>query len=391
MLKDAPATPNNGAATKERSPVPLIDLTAQYAQVQEAIGAAMERVVTSQRFVLGAEVEVFEEAIAELVGTRFAIGCASGTDALLLPLSILGAGGSGEVVVPAFTFFATAGAVHNAGLKPVFCDVDEATFNVDRTCLEAAWTDATIGAIPVHLFGQMAPMAEIMELANERGGWVLEDAAQAIGSSQVHEGGAKGAGAIGLAGSFSFFPTKNLGAFGDAGMITTNDADLAKALKEYRVHGGLQMYRHDVVGTNSRLDALQAAVLGAKLPFLDGWTEARRRNAAAYRDGLADVSAVRLPATLEGNDHVYNQFTVRVDERDRLREHLSACGVGTGVYYPVPLHLQKCFEELGYREGDLPVAERLCRQVVSLPVYSELSREQIDSVIDAIREFYGTA
>jgi len=367
--------------------VPLIDLQAQLTTIRTAIDEAVSDVIDSQRFVLGAPVEEFEARIAALVGTAHAIGCASGTDALLLPLRLLAPEDSGRVIVPAFTFFATAGAVHNAGLTPVFCDVDEATFNVTPESLERAWTDDTLGLIPVHLFGQMAPMEPIMEMARERGAWVLEDAAQAIGASQS---GVGAAGSVGIAGSFSFFPTKNLGAFGDAGMITTNDGDLARRLQEFRVHGGLQMYHHDVVGTNSRIDALQAAVLLAKLPFLDGWYRARRSHAARYLEALGDVDGVELPATLPGNDHVYNQFTVRVRDRDGLRAHLSDNRIGSGIYYPVPLHLQPCFRHLGYREGDLPVSEALSSSVLSLPVVPELDEEQIDAVIFRIREYYGT-
>ena len=374
------------AAARATVEVPLIDLRGQLETIREAVDRALAEVVESQAFVLGRPVEELERQIAELTGAKHAIGCASGTDALLLPLKLLGNDEGGEVVVPAFTFFATAGAVHNAGLTPVFCDVDEATFNVTAELVGAAWTEGTIGVIPVHLFGQMAPMAPILEVAEDRGGWVLEDAAQAIGASQE---GVGGAGSVGIAGSFSFFPTKNLGAFGDAGMVTTDDPDFAARLKEYRVHGGVQMYHHDVVGTNSRIDALQAAVLLAKLPFLDGWYRARRANAALYLDGLSGVDGVELPATLQGNDHVYNQFTVRVRDRDGLRAHLAQHRIGSGIYYPVPLHLQPCFEHLGHREGDFPVSEDLARSVLSLPVVPELSGTQIEAVIHRIREYYG--
>ena len=371
--------------------VPLIDLQAQLRTIRGAVDEAIRWVVDSQRFVLGQPVEELEDRIAELTGAKHAIGCASGTDALLLPLRLFAMDkGGGDVIVPAFTFFATAGAVHNAGLKPVFCDVSEETFNVTADLLADAWTDRTTGVVPVHLFGQMAPMDEILALAGSRDAWVLEDAAQAIGATQDRTG-PTGAGSVGTAGTFSFFPTKNLGAFGDAGLITTNDEGLAARLKEYRVHGGLQMYHHDVVGTNSRIDALQAAVLVAKLPFLQGWSRARYENAQRYIEAFSDIPEVGLPTTLPGNAHIYNQFTVRVQDRDGLRRHLSEHGIGSGVYYPVPLHLQPCFKDLGYREGDFPVSERLSRTVLSLPIYPELTEEQIEAVINRVREFHGRA
>lgn len=371
--------------------VPLIDLTAQLATIRDAVDEAITRVVESQRFVLGRPVEELEERIADLVGVGHAVGCASGTDALLLPLRLLGEGGAGDVVVPAFTFFATAGAVHNAGLRPVFCDVSEDTFNVTAETVDEAWTTDTVGVIPVHLFGQMAPVEEITARARERGAWVLEDAAQAIGTVREHGGRTLRAGGVGDAGAFSFFPTKNLGAFGEGGIVTTDDASLAGRLREYRIHGGIQMYRHDVVGTNSRLHTLQAAVLLAKLPWLEQWNEARARNAQRYLDGLAGLPDVVLPTTLPGNRHIYNQFTLRVTNRDGLRRHLDEHGVGSGVYYPVPLHLQPCFRDRGHREGDFPVSERLSETVLSLPIFPELTGEQIDTVIHRIREFHGAA
>lgn len=374
----------------ETPPVPLLDLAAQYRTIRDDLDRALHEVVESQRFVLGPVVEDLERAITELTGSSHAIGCASGTDALLLPLKLLANGEVGEVIVPAFTFFATAGAVWNAGLRPVFCDVDPTSFNVTADLLEQVWTEQTIGVVPVHLFGQMAPMDPIMKLAETKGAWVLEDAAQAIGATQRDaEGSYRAAGAVGAVGAFSFFPTKNLGGFGDGGMITTDDDALAARLKAFRVHGGVQMYHHEVVGTNSRLDALQAAVLLAKLPHLEAWTAARRQNAERYEAGLSDVSEVILPTVEEGNTHVFNQYTVKAEARDELRAFLTTRTIGSGVYYPVPLHQQECFAELGYGEGDFPVSERLSREVVSLPVSPELTAEQSDIVISAIREFYG--
>ncbi|MEQ9398203.1 MAG: DegT/DnrJ/EryC1/StrS family aminotransferase [Longimicrobiales bacterium] len=364
--------------------VPLLDLVAQYESIAADLDAAVREVVASQRFVLGPEVEALETELAGYLGTAHAIGCASGTDALLLPLKALGADPGAEVVLPAFTFFATAGAVWNAGLRPVFCDVDPDTFNVTAETVEAAWTDRTVAVIPVHLFGQMAPMADIAALARDRGAFVLEDAAQAIGARS--ESGM--AGAVGHAGAFSFFPTKNLGAFGDGGLVATDDDDLADRVGKLRVHGGRQMYHHELVGTNSRLDALQAAVLRVKLRHLDAWTAARRENACAYEGMLADVDGIRLPVVAEGAMHVYNQFTVRARRRDDLRAYLAGRDIGSGVYYPAGLHLQECFSSLGYGPGDLPVTERLCTEVLSLPIFPELGRERLERVAEAIRDFY---
>lgn len=364
--------------------VPFLDLKIQYQSIKTEVDEAIQRVVTSQGFVMGPEVQALEEEIAAYVGVRHAVGVASGTDALLLPLRALEPEPGDEAIVPAFTFFATAGAVWNSGFKPVFCDVDRLSFNVTPETLDAAWTGRTRAVIPVHLYGQMAPMGEVRELAAERGAFILEDAAQAIGA---RDGDAM-AGAAGDAGAFSFFPTKNLGGFGDGGMVTTGDAALAEKVAKLRVHGGKQMYHHEMVGTNSRLDALQAAVLRVKLGHLEKWAEGRRRNAALYDEILADVDGVKTPVTLPGNYHVYNQYTLRVDRRDELRSFLNARGIGNGLYYPVGLHLQECFSSLGGREGDLPAAEQLTREVVSLPIFPELSEEQVTEAAEGIRAFY---
>jgi dTDP-4-amino-4,6-dideoxygalactose transaminase len=365
-------------------PVPLLDLGPQYRSLKTDLDAAVSSVVESQRFVLGPEVEALEAELAEYLGVGHAVGCASGTDALLLTLEALDAEEGSDVIVPSFTFFATAGAVWNAGLRPVFCDVDPDTFNVTAESLEAAWTERTVAVVPVHLFGQMAPMAEIRTLAALRGAFVLEDAAQAIGAKSA----AGVAGASGDAGAFSFFPTKNLGGFGDGGLITTDDAALAERLAKLRVHGGRQMYHHEMVGTNSRLDALQAAVLRVKLRHLDTWTEARRENACRYEGMLADLEEVRTPVVAEGNFHVYNQYTVRAQGRNALRKHLEERGIGSGVYYPVPLHLQQCFASLGHGPGDFPVTESLCGEVLSLPIFPELGEDRLARVAEAIRAFY---
>lgn len=371
--------------------IPLLDLTAQYATIREEIDRALAAVVASQRFVLGPVVEAFERAVADRVGVPHAIGCASGTDALLLALRALELRPGDEVIVPAFTFFATAGAVWNAGLRPVFCDVDSETYNVTAESVDAAWSRRMRAVIPVHLFGQMAPVEEIRALARSRGAYVLEDAAQAIGARRRSGDGWVRAGAASDAGAFSFFPSKNLGGFGDGGLITTADVRLADRVRRLRVHGGEKMYHHEVVGTNSRLDALQAAVLHVKLSHLDHWNEARRRNAADYDERLADVDGVCTPAVDPRNEHVFHQYTIRAARRDELRRHLEARGIGVGVYYPLPLHLQPCFRALGYRDGDLPVAEQLGREVLSLPVYPELGSERLERVAWAVRTFYGAA
>ncbi len=371
--------------------VPFLDLGVQYEALRAELDDAVARVVESQRFILGAEVDAFEEAIAAYLGVPHAIGCASGTDALLLPLRALDPRPDDEVILPAFTFFATAGAVWNAGFRPVFCDVDSATFNVTAGTVSAVWSERTRVIVPVHLFGQMAPMQELNELARDRGALVLEDAAQSLGARQRgagDEGTWVMAGAAGDAGAFSFFPTKNLGAYGDAGLTATSDDELAERIRKLRVHGGRQMYRHEMVGTNSRLDALQAAVLRTKLPHLDTWATARGENACRYHGLLSGLDGIVLPETLDGNVHVYNQYTIRAERRDDLRAHLERRNVGTGVYYPVPLHLQECFSELGGKRGQLPEAERACEEVLSLPIFPELGEERQQVVSEAIREFY---
>jgi dTDP-4-amino-4,6-dideoxygalactose transaminase len=365
--------------------VPLLDLVAQYEQIRDRVDPAVMEVVRSQRFVLGPPVERLESELAERVGVPHAVACASGTDALLLAVRALELEPEAEVVVPAFTFFATAGAVWNAGAKPVFVDIDAATFNMTAETIAPALTPRTRAVVVVHLFGQMAPMEPILELARAQGLAVIEDAAQSIDAAQRLQGEWLSAGAAGDIGCFSFFPTKNLGAFGDGGLMTTREDVLADRLRKLRVHGGRQMYHHEMVGTNSRLDALQAAVLSAKLPFLDGWTEARREHAAAYDEAFADLPGLTPPVVAAGNRHVYNQYTVRSQARDTLRQALEARGIGSGIYYPVPLHLQECFRSLGQPEGSLPESERATREVLSLPVFPELRPEQREAVVAAVR------
>ncbi|HEY8483710.1 MAG TPA: DegT/DnrJ/EryC1/StrS family aminotransferase [Longimicrobiales bacterium] len=368
--------------------VPLLDLQRQYRSIRRDIDDAVMRVVASQRFILGPEVEQLEAAVAQFTGARHAIGCASGTDALLLSLKALPLEPGAEVVVPSFTFFATAGAVWNAGFKPVFADIDPHTFNMGAAEVEAALTPRTRAIIVVHLYGQMARMEELMQLARARNLFVIEDAAQSLGARRTLDGVDFHAGTIGDIGCYSFFPSKNLGGFGDGGMMVTHDDELAGRLRKLRVHGGRQMYHHEMVGFNSRLDALQAAVLHAKLPHLPAWAEARRAHAAAYDAAFAGLDAVTTPATEAGNYHVFNQYTLRAADRDGLKRYLDSSGIGNAIYYPVPLHMQECFAELGYKQGDLPVTEQATREVISIPVFPELTSNERNEVVSAIRAFY---
>jgi len=365
-------------------PVPLLDLKAQLATIRDDVLPALLAAVESQQFIMGPAVGELECAVAGLCNTRDAIGCASGTDALLLPLKALIEPGD-EVITSPFTFFATAGAIWNAGGKPVFVDIDPATYNLDVDQAAAAVTPRTRAIVPVHLYGQMAAMERVMALAARHGLAVVEDCAQAIGARRRVDGAWRMAGELGTAGAFSFFPSKNLGAWGDGGMIVTQDAALAARLRRLRTHGGAKQYHHDEVGTNSRLDTLQAAVLKAKLPHLQRWSDARRAHAAAYTEAFADLEGVTPPVTDAANEHIYHQYTVRCRRRDDLVTTLKAAGIGCAVYYPTPLHLQPCFAPLGYREGQFPAAERAAHEVVSLPVYPELTRAQRDEVIDVMR------
>ncbi|HEY8521818.1 MAG TPA: DegT/DnrJ/EryC1/StrS family aminotransferase [Gammaproteobacteria bacterium] len=386
-----------------RTQVPLLDLRAQYAPLRDEIERAMRAVCDSQRFILGENVLELERRIAAYSGARFGIGVSSGTDALLLALMALDVGAGDEVIVPPFTFFATAGVVARLGARPVFCDIDPRTYNlspsavadfIDTQCeqrgdhLVNRRTGGRVKAvIPVHLYGQMADMDALMALARRHGLRVVEDAAQAIGA-ELADG--RRAGAIGDIGCFSFFPSKNLGAFGDAGMCVTNDAELAARMRILRVHGGEPKYYHALIGGNFRLDELQAAVLLVKLRHLDRWTEARQRNAARYDVRLETVNAVQRPYRVPGCRHIFNQYVIRAARRDELRAHLTERGVGTEIYYPVPLHEQACFRYLGHAAGDFPTATEAAAAVIALPIYAELTDEQIDYVAAAIAEFYGT-
>jgi dTDP-4-amino-4,6-dideoxygalactose transaminase len=368
-------------------PVPLLDLRAQHATIRDEVVAAMMDIVDSQLFILGAPVEKLERSVAELSHAKYGIGCANGTDALLLALRALDCGRGDEVITTPFTFFATAGAIHNVGATPVFVDIDAATFNILPDAAAAARTSRTKVCIPVDLFGQMAPIEAVM--GSLPGVPVIEDAAQTIGARRSIDGEWRMAGEIATIGTFSFFPSKNLGGYGDGGMMVTQDEALAARLRRLRMHGGAKQYFHDEVGFNSRLDALQAAILQAKLPHLEAWSEKRRSNAAYYDNAFADVSEIRTPFVDPANESIYNQYTIRTDRRDELQSFLKARGIGTSVYYPLPLHLQPCFAYLGYVEGSCPESERAAREVSSLPVYPELTRAQLDEVIEAVRTFYG--
>jgi dTDP-4-amino-4,6-dideoxygalactose transaminase len=366
-------------------PVPLLDLTRQYEPLREEIRETIDRVCDSQRFILGAEVDDFERESAAALETLHAVGVTSGTDALLVALMALGVGSGDEVVLPTFTFFATAGVVSRLGATPVFVDIDPVDYCMDPEHLAASISDRTRAIIPVHLFGQAAAMDRIMEVAGNVP--VVEDCAQAWGA----EFNGAQVGSIGMIGAFSFFPSKNLGCFGDGGLVTTDNAELDRSLRELRVHGQSGPYQHPVVGGNFRIDALQAAILRVKLPHVGAWIEGRRANADRYRHlftGAGLEQTVILPKAVSGRGHTFNQYVVRVSRRDELRAFLADRNIGAAVYYPQPLHLQPCFEGLGYEEGDLPVAEQASREVLALPVFPELTESEQEEVVHNIEEFY---
>ncbi len=370
-------------------PIPLLDLKAQYVTIREEVRAAIERVVESQHFILGPEVEAFEKEIAAYSQSEFAVGVSSGTDALLIALMAIGIKPNDEVISTPYSFFATAGSIVRLGAKPVFVDIDPATYNLDPSSIERAITKRTRAIMPVHLYGQMAEMDSIMQIAESYNLFVIEDAAQAIGAE--HRG--RRAGSVGHLGCFSFYPSKNLGGFGDAGMVTTNDAELADKLKLLRNHGYRPKYYNKVVGGNFRIDAIQAAVLRVKLKYLDQWTEQRQENAATYRRlfmeaGLTDSGKVTLPHEAGPGRHIYNQFVIRSSRRDDLITHLENCRIGCEIYYPVPLHIQECFAELGYQAGEMPGAESAAHETLALPIYPELTGEMLESVVSAITEFH---
>ena len=368
--------------------VPILDLKAQHATIRDALLQRVMPVIEGQTFILGQSVLDLEARVAALSHATHGIGVASGTDGLLLPLKALDLKPGDEVITSPFTFFATAGAIHNAGGKSVFVDIDPATFNIDPAAVAAAITPRTRAIVPVHLYGQMVAMEALMPLARKHGLAVIEDACQSIGARRKVDGAWRTAGELGTATAFSFFPSKNLGAWGDAGMVVTSDDAMGERVRRLRTHGGSKMYHHDEVGLNSRLDALQAAVLLAKLPWLQQWSEARRANAAWYGRALAGVPGVRTPVTDPLNEHIFHQYVIQAERRDALQAHLKEQGVGSAIYYPLALHLQPCFAYLGYQPGSMPVSEAACGRVLALPVYPELTEAQKNHVVQAIRGFY---
>jgi dTDP-4-amino-4,6-dideoxygalactose transaminase len=367
--------------------VPLLDLKAQYRPIRAEVMAAVEVVCDEQAFILGARVADLEKDIQSYVGAGQAVGVASGSDALLLALMACGVGPGDEVVTVPYTFFATAGAISRLGAKPVFVDIKPDTYNIDSSRVEAAVTARTKAILPVHLYGQCAEMEPILHIASPKKIAVIEDAAQAIGASRR----SRHAGTLGQVGCFSFFPSKNLGGFGDGGMVTTNDQALADRVRMLRVHGSRVKYVHEMIGMNSRLDALQAAVLRVKLKYLEEWTKGRQRNAARYEALFKEANLldrVTLPSVGVENRHVYNQYVIRVPRRDQLRTYLQEQDVGTEIYYPVPLHLQVCYRDLGYRRGSFPQAERAAEETLALPIYAELTEDQQAYVVETIKQFY---
>ncbi|HXM38177.1 MAG TPA: DegT/DnrJ/EryC1/StrS family aminotransferase [Gemmatimonadales bacterium] len=368
--------------------VPLLDLVAQYTAIKDDVLPAMMRVVEAQQFIMGPAVPQLETEIARLSRAKHGVGCASGTDALLLPLKALNLQPGDEVITTPFTFFATAGAIHNAGGKPVFVDIEPDTWNIDPAAVARALTPRTRGIVPVHLYGQMAAMERLLQIAQSRRIPIIEDACQAIGARRMIDGEWRAAGELGWVTAYSFFPSKNLGAWGDGGMMVTSDDAAAERLRKLRLHGGAKQYHHEEVGTNSRLDTLQAAVLVAKLPHLAAWSARRREHAAYYTKALAGVPQIKPPVVDPANEHIFHQYTIRAERRDELQAHLKKEGIGHAVYYPIPLHRQPCFAHLGYKDGSIPQSERASREVLSLPIYPELTRAQLDRVVDVIRGFY---
>jgi dTDP-4-amino-4,6-dideoxygalactose transaminase len=375
--------------------VPLLDLKAHHEPLQKQILDAVEQVFKSQAFILGSEVGKLEERVAAYCQAKYGIGVTSGTDALLIALMALGVGPGDEVITSPYSFFATAGVVARLGAKPVLVDIDPKTFNIDPAKISQAITPKSKAIIPVHLYGQCADMAPIMEVAKRHHLGVIEDAAQAIGS-EYRDG--RRACSMGTVGCLSFFPSKNLGCLGDGGMVVTNDPDLAERIRILRVHGSQPKYYHKLIGGNFRLDTIQAAVLNVKLNYLDGWTKRRQENAARYetlfqQSGLVQNSKVRLPEPVYRNSgakhyHIYNQFVLRVERRDDLIAHLKQKGIGAEIYYPVPFHLQECFGYLGHKAGDFPESERAANETIAIPIYPELTMAQQTEVVDAVASFY---
>ena len=376
--------------------VPLLDLNAHHEPLRQEILAALEKTFRSNAFILGPDVGKLEERVAAYCQAMYGIGVTSGTDALLLALMALGIGPEDEVVTTPYSFFATAGVIVRLGAKPVLVDIDPTTYNIDPAKITSVLTDKTKAIIPVHLYGQCADMAPIMDIAKRHNLSVIEDAAQAIGSE--HRDGRR-ACSMGTIGCLSFFPSKNLGCLGDGGMAITNDSELAERMRILRVHGSKPKYYHKVIGGNFRLDTIQAAVLNVKLNYLDGWTKRRQENAERYellfrQSGLVERGKVRLPEAVYRSEgvkhyHIYNQFVLRVERRDALMDHLKQKGIGAEIYYPVPFHLQECFQYLGHKKGDFPESERAANETIAIPIYPELTQAQQTEVVEAITAFYG--
>lgn len=364
--------------------VPMLDLHAQYETLMPEIREQLDKVFASHHYIMGAQVKEFEEKMQKYLGIKHAIGCASGTDALVLAVKALEIKDGDEIITTPFTFFATASSIWRNNARPVFVDIDPKTFNLDPVKLQAAITPRTKAIMPVHLFGQCSDMQAIMDIAKKHNLKVIEDNAQGIGSTWNDQMSCS----FGDIGTLSFFPSKNLGAMGDAGMCLTNDGELAKALRQLRVHGEGPKYYHKCVGLNSRLDTLQAAVLSVKLDHLATWSKTRRANAAFYDANLAGIDGLTTPYIDPKAVTIYNQYTLIATRRNELMEHLQKKDIGCAVYYPLPLHLQECFTDLGYKEGDMPVAEEMAKKVVSIPIYPELTREMKQYVVDSIKEFY---
>jgi dTDP-4-amino-4,6-dideoxygalactose transaminase len=385
--------------------IPMVDLKAQYQSIKPEIEKKVKEVLDSQRFILGEEVSHLEKEIAEYTGNKYAVGVSSGSDALLISLMALGIGNGDSVITTPFTFFATAGAIARLGARPLFCDIDEITYNLDPYCLESVINDQGKSSskekikaiIPVHLFGQCADMSRIMDIATEYGFAVIEDAAQAIGSEFPGKTPPRKACNFGSMGTLSFFPSKNLGGYGDGGMVLTNEEELANTLRQLRTHGSRNKYIYDILGGNFRLDALHAAILKVKLKYLDGWQEKRRRNASRYdelfRDKGLEEEFVRLPVPVYRdsgikNYHTYHQYVIRAKDRNNLHVYLRDKGISSAIFYPLPLHMQNCLSHLGYKEGDFPVSEKAATEVLALPIYPELTKEQQEYIVDSISSFY---
>ena len=370
--------------TQTINKVPLLDLQAQYEPIKDHVLNAIKDVFDSKQFIQGPKVIELESMIKEYCDVKHAIGVSSGTDALIVSLMAMGIGHGDEVITTPFTFFSTGGSIHRVGAKPIFVDIDPVSYNIDINQIEAKINSKTKAIMPVHLFGQVAQMKEIKALADAHNLYVIEDAAQAIGAKQTIDGTTYSAGSLGTVGCFSFFPSKNLGCCGDGGVVTTNDDELGEKIRLFRTHGAKQKYFHDYVGGNFRLDPLQAAVLSIKLPYLNSQHDGRRKNAAFYNSNLTGVTT---PIELSDNWMIYNQYTIRTENRDALIDHLNHANIGNAIYYPLPLHLQKCFEYLGYKEGDLPESEKAAKEVLSIPIYSELNQSQLDYIVEKVNAF----